>query len=111
MLEEKLKQQLNCYVQRTEQLLEGISDYMSGKHENEEWIREEYGNLKNEMNDWYRYFSCEKNQISQRGGIYREFEEKVMSAATKGFRVKCNGKINQGMFNAVDDAYDYLTFG
>ena len=102
--EKQLITRADKYCKRMQKLSEMVDEYLNGKATLEECIRKEYAELKWDLREEYSYFQNEKNDIVERGGIYKDYQEGILAAYAHGFKLKANAKVTIGMLNTIDDA-------
>lgn len=109
--EEQLTTRAENYYERTLKLSERVDEYLNGKNILEKHIRDEYADLKKELVEEYNYFQNVKNDIVERGGIYKDYQEGIMSVCAHGFKKNVNAKVTIEMLNTLEDAlFDFQVY-
>ena len=99
------------YILRIENLERIINNYLVyplNRTINEDNIKSEYKQLKNELREDAAYLDLLKN----RDGSYlymNYFSPSIREASAWGFAVSVNHRVNQEMFNAIEEAHYKLT--
>lgn len=95
------------YIDRVEHLMNTIGMYLNDRNISQETIRGEYSILKNELKKVAHYVGLVKNQ--QGSDLYRGcFIPSISEAVAEGLGIRVNGKVNQAMYHAVEEAWDKL---
>ena len=97
------------YIGRVENLLHIIAQYLDGNDSvPPERIRREYENLKIELREDGHYIDLERNYHGS--PLYMgDFRSSIRGAATFGFGLPINCRIDQKMYSAVEEARYRLT--
>ena len=69
-----------------------------------------YKEMKESVFQEYKYLDKVSNEdMNERLEIHNWYKYGIIEASAKGFTSKVNSKINQSMFNSVDDVLDCFT--
>lgn len=103
--EEEIIERKEKFLKRLDKLMSNISDYL--KNHNSELgyrIIEEYKSIKEEIREEAKFLNCRKNDISGISQTHANYSGGIQEASAWGFAVKSNGKIDQKMLSAVEEA-------
>ena len=110
-VKEIAKRMIN-YINRIEELENLLCEYLNKMDmEKAEKIKEMYKELKNDINEEYKYLDKTSNDImNDISVVHNCYRYAIMEASAKGFSVKTNGIVDQKMLNSVLDASFYLKY-
>lgn len=92
------------YEKRMLDLEKDISDFMNGNIQKESIIKNEYKKLKNEIREESKYLDKRRNSMLHISDIHNAYQHGIMECAAFGFRERVNSKIDQKLFNSVEEA-------
>ena len=103
--EEQIIERKDMFMKRLDYLMRNISDYMETRDLALGYrISEEYKTVKDEIRDEARYLSCNRNNISRISKTHMAYSKGMQDASAYGLLVRSNGKIDQKMHTAVEEA-------
>lgn len=108
--QEQLIYRAKNYLDRLNSLMNNISEYIEGKKTKEKEIKAEYADLKTKINEEYKYFSSNKNDIMDKSPIHRCYQSGIMDASAKGFSSRVGANINQKLYSDVEEAEYELNY-
>lgn len=104
--EEQIIERKEMFMKRLDSLMRNISDYMKTYDSSLGYrILEEYKAVKEEIRDEARYLSCNRNDISRISKTHMAYSKGIQGASAYGLTVRSNGKIDQRMHSAVEEAH------
>ncbi len=106
LTEDEIFERKEMYLKRLNYLMRNISDYLE-THDSALGYRisEEYRAIKEDIRDEAKYLDCKKNDISRISKIHQAYSSGIRGASAFGLTVRSNGKIDQRMFSAVEEAH------
>ena len=104
--EEEIIKRKEMFLERMDNLMKNISEYLRYPDMELEYrIKEEYKELKNEIQEDAKYLKTRRNDISQISKSHLAYSEGIREASAFGFGVKTNAAVNEKMIYAVEEAH------